>query len=311
MKKQKRTAVLLAALILCAAGIGMLLNAGKLSKAQKSSAVAPPVAEPGEPVSTGSDGHTAVPDDQTIPEMPDTSSVILTCRIISGADTGNLLLASQEDTADIYILNANNYSLTAQSPNFEKLENGMLLQITYNGMIMETYPAQLSGILEILVLGYGMDNLGELYLNVLNDLWETDSGLNSDITELGVDLSDTRLTRSEQAAVAWAFGGAHGLETIQGSMEELSEMGYIDSELMQWDDGCLFSITEQTPEGTYSLNVVKFDAQKWRSGDGAYFFLDCTSVQSALGIWGGYSIGGEAISCGQAPSCVPYSHRIS
>lgn len=311
MKKQKRTAVLLAALILCAAGIGMLLTAGKLSKAQKSSASAPPVAEPGEPVITGSDGHTAVPDDQTIPEMPDTSSVILTCRIISGADTGNLLLASQEDTADIYILNANNYSLTAQSSYFEKLENGMLLQITYDGTIMETYPAQLSGILEILVLDYGMDNLGELYLNVLNDLWETDPGLNSDITELGIDLSDTRLTRSEQAAVAWAFGAAHGLETIQGSMEELSEMGYIDSELMQWDDGCLFSITEQTPEGTYNLNVVKFDAQKWRSGDGAYFFLDCTSVQSALGIWGGYSIGGEAISCGQAPSCVPYSHRIS
>jgi hypothetical protein len=49
-------------------------------------------------------------------------------------------------------------------------------------------------------------------------------------------------------------------------------------------------------EGTYSLTPVTFDAWKWRSSLGAYWFCDCTSVQSALGEWDGYSIGSEVIS---------------
>ena len=49
-------------------------------------------------------------------------------------------------------------------------------------------------------------------------------------------------------------------------------------------------------EGVYSLTHVTFDAEKWRSGLGAYFFFDCTSVQTAGGHWDGYTIGGEAIS---------------
>ena len=49
-------------------------------------------------------------------------------------------------------------------------------------------------------------------------------------------------------------------------------------------------------EGTYNLTPVTFDAQKWRSSLGAYFFCDCTAVQSALGEWSEYQIGSEAIS---------------
>lgn len=248
-------------------------------------------------------GSDALPDQHAIPQTPDQHAIPQTpdeyneiCRIIDGADTGNLLLASQNDPADIYMLNITGRTLVFQSSASEKLENGMLLQITHDGSILESYPAQFGNILEILVLDYGMDNLSELYLDVLNDLWETDPGLNSDITELGVDLSQTRLSASERAAVAWAFGNAHDLFAIQGNFDELSDMGYIDKNLLQWENGCLFSITEQMQEGVYSLNAVSFDAQKWRSGNGAYFFMDCSSVQSALGRWSGYSIGGQAIS---------------
>ena len=64
----------------------------------------------------------------------------------------------------------------------------------------------------------------------------------------------------------------------------------------EWKNGIHFSITEQSMEGTYSLTPVTFDAQKWRSSLGAYWFCDCTAVQSALGEWSDYSIGSEAIS---------------
>ena len=54
----------------------------------------------------------------------------------------------------------------------------------------------------------------------------------------------------------------------------------------KWEDGCLFSITGETG---------KFDAQKWRSGLGAYFFLDCTASMEQDGTWT-YTVGGEAIA---------------
>lgn len=82
------------------------------------------------------------------------------------------------------------------------------------------------------------------------------------ITYVGVDLSQTSLSESERAAVAWSFASEHGAELVQGTRDELAEQGYIDQENLL--DGCLFSIAE-TGGGKQS---VTFDAQKWRSGLG-------------------------------------------
>lgn len=43
-------------------------------------------------------------------------------------------------------------------------------------------------------------------------------------------------------------------------------------------------------------NTVTFDAQKWRSALGAYFFADCTASRDAQGHWGDYTVGAAAIS---------------
>lgn len=43
-------------------------------------------------------------------------------------------------------------------------------------------------------------------------------------------------------------------------------------------------------------NTVTFDAQKWRSALGAYFFADCTAEQALDGHWGDYTVGAAAIS---------------
>ena len=43
-------------------------------------------------------------------------------------------------------------------------------------------------------------------------------------------------------------------------------------------------------------NTVTFDAQKWRSALGAYFFTDCTASRDAQGHWGDYTVGAAAIS---------------
>lgn len=66
--------------------------------------------------------------------------------------------------------------------------------------------------------------------------------------------------------------------------------------MYHWENGCLFTVAEQPASGVYNAPTLCFDAQKWRSGTGAYFFRDCTSTQSALGRWGGYTVGSHAIS---------------
>ena len=164
----------------------------------------------------------------------------------------------------------------------------MMVEILYDGMILETWPAQFANVLAVRPAeGAAADDRCGLCLQVLADLWEVDAGLNEDITQLGVDLSGfTGLTEGEKAAVAYAFGMEHDILPVMGTWEELAEQGYIDRENLYWEDGCLFSITGETG---------KFDAQKWRSGLGAYFFLDCTASMEQDGTWT-YTVGGEAIA---------------
>ena len=147
-------------------------------------------------------------------------------------------------------------------------------------------------------------------VDVLNDLWEVDPSLNDGITELGVDLSGTSLPESEQAAVAYAFGSAHGLMAMEGTYQDFVDSGYIDGEALFWKDGCLFSVKETQDENPVTFNLpsfgpgdempdysgVRFDAEKWRSGLGAYFFTDCTAVRNGGGQWAG------AGTCGKTRS---------
>ena len=141
-----------------------------------------------------------------------------------------------------------------------------------------------------------------------------DPGLNeSGVEYVGVDLSQTSLSDAEKSAVTHLFAGRHGAEPVSGTWNELVESGDITAEPLsatgsgtdlaepqgyfyQWKNGCHFSIQEKPVFGSYNLKPIAFDAQKWRSSLGAYYFGNCTSTQSALGEWGGYQIGSELIS---------------
>ena len=135
------------------------------------------------------------------------------------------------------------------------------------------------------------DDLCALYLQVLEDLWETDPGLNENLTYLGMDLTKTSLSESEQAAVSEEFAVRHNAKLIAGTYSDLVNAGYIDGENLVWEDGCLFTITETEKTET----KVSFSADKWRGGLAAYFFTDCEATRSN-GSWKNYSVGAEAIS---------------
>ena len=230
----------------------------------------------------------------------------LTCRIVSGAETGNLVLAEHSEAGKgVYTLSIE--SLLGDILPEEPLRNGQLINVYY-GSFTEAWPMDFGGISNIEIVDGGFDGRCGLYLQVLEDLWEVDPALSENITYVGMDLSETSLSPAERAAVGWVFAGRHNAELVEGTLDALIDQGYVtgepsgtedapsDAKFWHWEDGCFFSITEQLMEGTYSLVPVTFDAHKWRSSLGAYWFCDCTAVQSALGEWSDYTIGAEMIS---------------
>lgn len=151
-----------------------------------------------------------------------------------------LLLAKEEGgSAEVYTLSLSDTELTLDGEVFERNEpgayqrfpdgtlTGALVEVACD-LVLETYPGQLAGVTAVNLRSDGFDDRCALYLRVLNDLWAVDEGLNSDITMLSVDLSQTGLSDSEQAAVAWVFGGMHDIsETMTMSYEELAAEGYL------------------------------------------------------------------------------------
>lgn len=291
-----------------------------------------------------------------------------TFRVIRAEDGGAPLLLAKADggPGDVYTLSLKDTELTLDGAAFDRNEPGAyqalpdqtligtLLEVTY-GSALETYPGQLAEVTAVNIRSDGFDDRCALYLRLLNDLWAVDEGLNSDVTAVSVDLSQTSLPESEQAAVAWAFGGEHGISQVLSlNYEQLAAEGYLtgadpDSDgIPCWEDGCLFTITEQNGQDSIHVeqdsknitgadplprteeksgaacqlppaeagqgqsdfcpvktksgepdalqNTVTFDAQKWRSALGAYFFTDCTASRDAQGHWGDYTVGAAAIS---------------
>ncbi|MCI8602121.1 MAG: hypothetical protein HFE45_11140 [Oscillospiraceae bacterium] len=220
-------------------------------------------------------------------------------RIVAGAADGVLLLAGTGEQGGVCRLYTEGVPISWEDADDELqgLRDGMLIAVHYES-ILETYPGQFGGEVGITVPSASADSLAALYLQVLNDLWEADPGLNEGIAKLAVDLSQTRLSGAEQQAVAWAFYEARragaDVELVGGTFDELAAEGYLTDisdggdPLWQWDDGCLFAVMENA-DGS-------FTAQKWRSPLGAYYFESCTASQDEAGYYGTYQIGSEAIS---------------
>lgn len=247
-------------------------------------------------------------------ETSNTEAFKATYKVISGGETTSLILAG-ENRADLISLTLNpDIKITFKNQVQKTIKNGDTLEIIYNGTMLESYPGRLGGVKSINVLepiqGTAFD-ISSLYLEVLSDLLEADSALNDGIEYISIDLETAPgLTEGEKSAIAYVFGNLHPDTTIlEMSYDELKENGYLtpcQDELQeqdkdtvyQFENGVLLSITpsELDENEAYSLPLVKFNAKKWRSPLGAYYFDNCTALWSENGSRDGYKIGSEAIS---------------
>ena len=288
-------------------------------------ACAPAAETPESPART--EGPAAPADPAGVPPSlaEDEEPTVLTCRVVDGAEDGNLLLAELDEGlyggTGVYRLNVKDVPVTLDGEAAEPsvLEDGMAVDVAFNGHVLESFPAQLGEVYSVSAWSRGrgrngggtMFDLCGLYLQVLDDLWQKDPGLNEDVSQIALDLSQApgELTEGEKLALVHRFGELHGVEAFAATFEELKEQGYLTSEplgdgapegaaFLHWEDGCLFSITpSEDHEGeNYSLPTLFFNAEKWRSSLGAYSFYDCFAGWGQVSTWNGYQIGSEMIS---------------
>lgn len=218
------------------------------------------------------------------------ASLTLTARIMEIKGTSFLAanMAKDANGADIYWIHAGEMEVTGSSGgklNSDALKEGMLADILYDGVVMDSYPMQIGKMKSIRVREEG-DDLAGFYMSVINDLYKTDPGLNGGIERMAFDFSGvSNLMETEKTALVYRLGSFYEMEAIRGTFDELREQGYIDNEKLSFETGILFIIEVSDAEA----DQFTFNVRKWRSGDGVYYFNDCTAKKTN-GSWA-YTVG--------------------
>jgi hypothetical protein len=206
--------------------------------------------------------------------------------IMEGGDT--LLITPSEDSnearsSDKISVNVTTAVLVDETGTTIKTEDlvvGDILVITYNGVILESYPAQITA---TKVEKVDHNNLIDGYLALIDDIYREDNGLNNDIKTIALDTSEwINLTDIEKEMILAKVRVAYGLEIIEGTYEELAEQKIVDSENLLFPDGILIKISKITYDE--NKEEIKCAISKWRSGDGAIGADDVTAVLKS-NIW--------------------------
>ena len=203
------------------------------------------------------------------PPEPDASSApgeTIDCRISCRMED-SLLLLPQEDQQ-------------GQAMQPDALRPGMCVQIDFDGSVLETYPCQLSGATALRVTGE-FQNLVPFYLDRLDELYQEDEALNSDIEKVALDLSELgNISEEEKEALRYLVECRWGKEAFFSSYQELCDQGEIDRDRPYYEKGIILSLAckEETQDG------FAVSGEKWRSGLGAIGYHDA-KVQWKDGEW--------------------------
>lgn len=162
----------------------------------------------------------------------------------------------------------------------DDLERGDIVNISYNGTILESYPAQISSE-SIEVIGH--NHLIEGYLAIIDDIYKEDNGLNSNIKMIALDTTEWKgLSKQEKKMLFTILGEKYKLKIIEGTFDELTKKGFINKKRLYFTNGILITLSKvKYNDKKTSINC---SIMKWRSGLGA-IGSDHVSAKYKHNIW--------------------------
>ncbi|HIS61363.1 MAG TPA: hypothetical protein IAC14_03790 [Candidatus Scybalomonas excrementigallinarum] len=169
------------------------------------------------------------------------------------------------------------------------VKEGKIATISWNGNVLETYPAKISA----MTIERKKASTSPLFLyeKALEELIDTDKGLNTSITQAVFCLDGiTNLTVMEKEALVYLGSDLLDVPVRQGTFKQLEDENLIQNGTFTNDIYIEITGENLNPSG----KKVTFSMEKYRSGDGAYFLLDCIGNYKK-GTWS-YTIGSHAIS---------------
>lgn len=203
-------------------------------------------------------------------------------------DWGLLLVTDWEGTeyfvglCDVYEQNAQTTGADGGAITVDELRPGMILDITWNGIIAESYPGIFTAD-EVRVVEQG-DNLVGMYRQILAELW-AETGQKTGVERLSFDFSGlTDLSAAEQTALAYltACKLEMGFSYSSGTWDELVSDNCITMDGDgYWTDGMLLSLFLYEQEDGHAGII----ASSHRSRDGAILVLTCIADRQEDGSW--------------------------
>lgn len=186
---------------------------------------------------------------------------------------GGLLVSPDEESVEytssdkimVELLDAEILDEKGNTVDSDKLKPGDRLRIYYNGMILESYPAQITAN-KIEVIGH--NHIVDGIFAVIDDIYKDDNALNHDITMIAFDTTGwISLTKAETYAILSMAYNKYGFDIIQGTFDELAEQGLIDEDNLYFENGILIELKDI--EINKGRDKIECSIQKWRSGLGA------------------------------------------
>ena len=173
------------------------------------------------------------------------------------------------------ITNANGDTIT-----LEDLKKGDFVTINYNGVILESYPAQITAD-SIAVVGHNV--LYDGYMALIDDIYQEDSGLNGEIEMIALDTTGwTGLTDIQKEMIFSQVKEAYGFDTVEGTYDDLVEQGLINEDQLYFEKGILIKLSNMTYDE--DKQTITCAISKWRSGLGAVG-SDEVTAQLKDGTW--------------------------
>lgn len=176
--------------------------------------------------------------------------------------------SNEYKSSDKMSVNLTNTEITNQKGETiskDDLKAGDRITITYNGMIEESYPAQI-GASKLEVIGH--NNIIDAYLAMIDDIYKEDSGLNGDIKMIAFDTTGwIELEPYEKQMLFDLLKEKYGYEIKEGTFDELRAQGFIDQDILSFKEGILITIADMRCNKT--KDELTYSIRKWRGGDGA------------------------------------------